>query len=168
MHPTSEFVFCDGGLVKKNPSPFGGTWAYRIVAGGRVVEQHSGSYTCEEMGLKEIGNNLSELYAILVAFRGLPDGWSGVICSDSLNALGRISDKKSRKITKVPDDILGEIQRHRRRLGAYKIAHVYGHPRKKELRTGGKPGRRFSRHNVWCDDACRSEAAAFAESRSIT
>jgi hypothetical protein len=39
-----------------------------------------------------------------------------------------------------------------------------GHPTKKQLETGiGKRGGPGSKHNVWCDDACRKAGEAFME-----
>src|ERR1043165_5334043 len=74
----------DGGVVGKNPSDIGGTWAWCGVdaEGNRIVWR--GGFV--PVNGRPITNNHTEQIAITLALEAMPDGWSGTVCSDSMIA----------------------------------------------------------------------------------
>lgn len=159
-------VYTDGGVIKKNPSPFGGTWAWCGVDkdGNRIVEK-SGSVPATET--RTVSNNHTEQIAIVKALEFLPDNWNGTVYSDSMVALGRVFDSWSER--NLPKNISMRSKAAVARLGKIDRVLLQGHPTKADLECGIGKKRNLpvSIHNVWCDKACGLEAKKFIENLEI-
>ena len=175
-------LFTDGGLIGSNPSPKGGTWAWCGVSkDGEHVREVSGYLLTK--GAPEgagnprvrsdvVANNDSEWYAAMRALEAMPEGWSGILASDSsvtLSRLQKIRDGEFLRTFRM--DWWGRANRAFGRLGKVQFVQLAGHPTKKQLEDGYKlteDGQRVkvSRHQVWCDSAC-SELAKTYDSRVV-
>ncbi|VTT98912.1 ---NA--- : : RNase_H [Gemmataceae bacterium] len=153
-------VYADGGVVAVNPSPHGGTWAWcHVDADNQRVAHASGFVPPEVVGLPTVSNNVTELIALVSALEALPDGWSGNVYTDSLNALCRVRDHATQKFKACPDHLKERVVKVRRRLGALTFTLLGGHPTRADLRAGHRPdGLPVSEHNVWCDKSCGERA----------
>src|SRR5262245_42439291 len=89
-------LHADGGLLSPNPTPHGLTWAWRLVADGRVAAEDGGVITCAGLGMETTENNLAETLAMLFGLEALPDGWSGTVHTDNRNALMRALGRSTR------------------------------------------------------------------------
>jgi ribonuclease HI len=158
-------IYCDGGVIRVNPSPIGGTWAVRFVRDGEVIAERSGVITPIRPGLPAITNNLTELLAVVSGLSKLPWTWTGTVYSDSQVTLGRVFD--GWKWAGVPDWLRHDYERERIRLANWdQITHVLldGHPTKAQLLAGiGRHGYPVSEHNVWCDRECGKRAAEYMQ-----
>lgn len=152
-------VYADGGVILKNPSSIGGTWAFCAVdvAGNHVIEQGGVVIGSNE---RPITNNITEQIAIVKALEAMPDGWSGTVYSDSQIALGRVF--KGWRGKNLPSNVIERTQKAIKRMGRIKPVLLKGHPTQKQLKEGfAHKGRRttpVSIHNVWCDKACTEQA----------
>jgi ribonuclease HI len=167
----AKALFCDGGVVNKNPSNLGGTWAYCYVEGGaRVVEAHD--YLLPwQMGTELITNNQMELIAMVFALEAMPLDWVGKIYCDSQNTLGRCFEHW--RMQNIPAWLMlrmdAAVKRMEDRLTAGTITYelIAGHPTKADLARGykdkGMVAYRVFPHNVWCDRMCRVAAEELAE-----
>lgn len=146
-------VYTDGGLVLKNPSPVGGSWAYRLVdstdrLGGNVVKEYSGGRI-----QPEITNNTTEFIAAVLAFRQLPEGWSGLWLPDSEVTVTRLLYGGKGKGLSLEQIKWGRETMER--MGNIQVQLLGGHPTKKALAAGQREdGKLVSIHNVWADKAC--------------
>lgn len=130
-------LYCDGGVIGRNPSTYGGTWAYRRVTDGYVFEQKSGVITPAIAWMPAITNNLTEMLALMRGLEALPPGWVGVVYSDSQITLGRAF--QGWKWKNIPPWLHQAYQRQRARLVNWeKIQWVLlqGHPTQAELAAG--------------------------------
>lgn len=156
-------LYADGGVIGPNPSKTGGTWAYRILAGGVVVAEKSGVITPKQAKVEAVTNNHTELCAVVAGLRALPGDWAGVIYSDSMITLGRVFE--GWKWENVPAWLKNMYEQERARLTRWnEITYVQldGHPTAAQLAAGvGKRGHPVSEHNVWCDHACGAAGRAF-------
>lgn len=171
MMPVVE-LYCDGGVVLKNPSPYGGTWAWVAVdENGEVVKEDSGFVPAPEG--RPVSNNHTEQIAIIKGLEAMEPGWSGTVLSDSMIALGRVF--QSWRTKNLPDNIIKRTREALMRVGNPKTVLLKGHPTKKELERGTHT-KRFktyekgpkivwkdieipvSIHNVRCDELCGLEA----------
>jgi ribonuclease HI len=161
-------LYTDGGVIKVNPSPIGGTWAYALVDehGQRIVER-SGVITPTEAKVSLVTNNHTELLAIVYGLQALPDGWRGTVYSDSWISLQRVFLHAA--LNNLPRwliERLHEIQRSGR-LKHVSYVLLDGHPTKAHLLAGiGKRGSPVSEHNVFCDRACQEAGQRFVTSLS--
>lgn len=157
-----EFLYCDGGVVKSNPSPFAGTWAFVHVRGVTVVHKRSGVIATSDLG-QPATNNVTELLALIAGLKYLPDDWVGEICSDSAITLGRAFSGFAWK--NVPNWMIKEFGIRRKRLKNWQrftYTLLDGHPTKAHLLAGvGKRGHPVSEFNVMCDKMCSHEAEKF-------
>ena len=169
MVPPVTALFADGGVIKKNPSPHGGMWAYCLVAGGEFVRGESGLVTPVDVGLPTVSNNYTELRALVEGMSVLPDGWDGDVLTDSFVALRTVEKclLKPARPDWVPEPLWDRLRAQRARLGDFRLVLLGGHPNQKELAAGIRAdGKRVSRWNVWCDEACGTVAAKhLAEAR---
>lgn len=153
-------VYCDGGVVSKNPSTIGGTWGWCAVnsADERVIER--AGFVPTTLARTLITNNHTEQIAIVLALEAMPTGWSGTVYSDSQIALGRIF--KGYACRNLPMVIQTRTQAALRRLGVLKYVHLSGHPTKQELMQGYSDRHEtrlpVSIHNKWCDEAATQVA----------
>jgi ribonuclease HI len=152
-------LYADGGVILKNPSPIGGTWAWCAVdeEGNRVLWRGG----VVPFAGREITNNHTEQIAITLALETMPDGWSGIVHSDSMIALGRVF--KGWKGKNLPDNIRRRSAAAVARLGRIEPVLLQGHPTKADLARGFGSRRGFpvSIHNVWCDEECGRQARAY-------
>ena len=165
-------VFADGGIIDRNPSAVGGTWAFRLVDfGGRPAYEASGHVAAAEvtpLGPEWVSNNFTEVLALLLAFEQLPDGWTGSAYSDSKNAISahsRAAWNPPVKPDYLPDAIWGRMVAARERLGPVKFTLLGGHPTEAELAAGcRRDGKPVSEHNVFCDKAATAAGRAYLAS----
>jgi ribonuclease HI len=158
-HPLK--LYTDGGVISKNPSPYGGTWAWVLVKDDQVLAHASGLLTpsmIEEYST--VTNNQSELYAILMGLKHL-NYWDVVeVCSDSNVSLGRVFRWSS--LSNIPKWMVTMLLDQKGRFSKWKqfsYTLMDGHPTKAHLASGiGKRGHPVSRWNKLCDDLCRAEA----------
>lgn len=168
-----ESLFSDGGVVARNPSLLGGTWAWRLVAadGVTVLREESGLVLPEEVGLERVTNNLTELLAAVRALEAMPDGWEGVLYTDSQITLYRVERRaataKQARMAGIPPDLIARRDTLHDRLGPYRLSLLGGHPTREELAAGKRrDGMPCSPHNVACDEACGRHSRSFLRNRS--
>jgi ribonuclease HI len=158
-------LYADGGVIKKNPSEIGGTWAWCAVDkdGNRVIEK----YGAVPAPGRPVSNNHTEQIAITLALEAMPDGWSGTVYSDSQIALGLVF--KNWKEKNLPKNISDRSKQAVARLGKIEPVLLQGHPTKADLARGigAKRGFPVSLHNVWCDKSCGLAAKEFLTNLSI-
>lgn len=152
-------LYTDAGVIGRNPSKHGGTWAWCLVANGERIDQNSGTITPTEAGMEVITNNFTELLAAVIGLENLP---AGVICchwfTDSNVTLLRLTT--SDKFNGIPGWLANRARAVRRRVLSAVL--LGGHPNKKELVSGvRKDGFPVSVHNVWCDKTCSLLAKGF-------
>ena len=152
-------LYVDGGVIGRNPSELGGTWACCYVENDAIVWSRSGVLTPFEAYVKEVTNNQSEMYAILMGVLALPHEYNGKVFSDSLITIGRVSmGWKWKNIPAWGHELYKFARSHLTRFEEIKFIHLDGHPTKEQLETGrGKRGNLVSKWNVWCDEECTSE-----------
>ncbi len=155
-------VYTDGGIIQANPSRHGGTWAYVVLdASEAVLCEASGVVTPADVGLPAVTNNLTELFAAVRALQVLPDGWAGTLYTDSQVTMFRLVNPGA-AFNGIPDGLRREVREQRRRLGAFRVVRLDGHPTQAQLASGvGKRGGTCSRWNVHVDKRCNEQAAAF-------
>jgi len=158
-------LYADGGVIDKNPSAIGGTWAYRIVSSPKPIIFLVGYITPKRAKLPSITNNLTEMLALVRGLEALPTDWVGTVYSDSQITLGRAFE--GWKWNGIPDWLHHDYQDARKHLLHWdQINHILlsGHPTRAQLAAGiGKNGRPVSIHNVWCDKACSEMAKTYRE-----
>lgn len=159
-------IYCDGGVILRNPSTIGGTWAWCAVdaEGNRIIER--GGVVRAPAG-REITNNHMEQIAICLALEAMPEGWSGIVHSDSQIALGRIF--KGWRTKNLPAGIGLRSAKALARLGKLTSILLQGHPTKADLERGigAKRNLPVSIHQVWCDKECGRQAQRYLAEHSI-
>jgi hypothetical protein len=148
-------VYCDGGVIGRNPSRRGGTWAWRhIDRKGFLLRMGSGVVRPEDAGMPTITNNLTELLAALEGMALLPDGWAGAIWTDSNVTLLRLRGGK--KFNGIPTVMVERTKSELARLGLFQAKLLGGHPTENELFLGRKlkSGLPVDWQNVYCDREC--------------
>lgn len=153
-------VYCDGGVIRRNPSPFGGTWAFALVTSDDVC-LHSDSGLFLSTPSFKVTNNISEQVAIIKALEFLPEKWSGTVCSDSLVALGRTFN--GWKKNNLPRNVIERLDSVLTKFNSLDYELLQGHPSREELIVGrgSRTGQRVSIHNVLCDNLCSSQAKEY-------
>lgn len=157
-------LYADGGVMLKNPSPIGGTWAWIGVGDDdRELARAWGYVTPEGARVPGVTNNLTELLALIYGLAEVPAEFAGIVYSDSQVSLGRIFEGWAWH--NVPTWVHQEYQGLRKRLVHWdKIRHVLldGHPTKAQLASGvGKRGHPVSIYNVYCDKLCGEAAEEY-------
>ncbi len=157
------YLYSDGGLVNRNPSTYGGTWAWVRVCDCKVVKKASGVVTPKQINRKTVTNNLSELLAAVLAVEDmLLDNpyWEGILYTDSKITQARLTFSK--KFANIPGQLKDRTIKIRPALK--KVILLSGHPTLNELFDGySKRGYPVSRYNKMCDDMCQDEAKKFME-----
>lgn len=169
MGDVTAEIFADGGVVAVNPSPTGGMWAYVLVdAAGRRIGEQAGTLTPDEAGLPAITNNVTELLAAVRAMQAVPDGWAGVLWTDSRLTMMRVRrDDPEKKLKGVPGWLKRELTAARARLGEYRVELLGGHPTRIELANGRRrDGKPVSVHNVYVDRLCVEQGRLLARRRA--
>lgn len=157
-------VYADGGVIQRNPSPLGGTWAYVYVGADDQQIAHDSGIVLPRQNLPLITNNLTEFVALVKALEALPAGWSGQVLSDSQVTLGRMF--LGWRLSGIPSVLVRQYEAARARLDWANVRWTLldGHPTKAQLAAGvGKRGNPVSAHNVFCDQACGRQSKAFLE-----
>ena len=153
-------LYCDGGVIERNPSLHGGTWCW-------IAVNEAGEEVVRDSGLLPgpCTNNLSEFVAAVRALETVPPGWEGKLYSDSQVTLGRLFRQWS--LNGLPliwiargSNVLGQV-------GYVEPVLLQGHPTREELAAGvGKRhGFPVSNWNVKCDRECSRLAAEFMAGR---
>jgi ribonuclease HI len=146
-------LYADGGVIGRNPSDAGGTFAWchvdeadqRIKAMSGVIRPWA--------SMPRITNNLTEMVALVLGMEALPAEWDGTVYSDSQITLGRVF--RGWKMDGIPFALQRRAITARQRLGPVDFVLLDGHPTRAQLAAGiGKRGQPVSEHNVWCDHAC--------------
>jgi len=172
-----QALVADGGVIGQNGRAPAGTWAYRLLIESDVVTaseasvlyQNSGVITAEAARVAHVTNNLTELIALVrPIIEVLPEGWSGVIASDSSISLGRLFYGWARE--NVPEWLVTKLAIAREKIQLRSCTRVLldGHPTRAQLSAGlGKRGNPVSPHNVWCDTTCTAAAKAWRSARIV-
>lgn len=163
-------LYVDGGVVLKNPSPIGGTYAYRLLKDGLVVSEGGFFIPSSDLGPgATISNNVTEMLALIKGLQALPKDWNGTVFSDSMVTLGRAF--MGWKLKGVPLWLRGSFEDVTKGLINWeKFGHTLlsGHPTKAHLACGvGKHGLPVSEHNVWCDIAAREAGEKYLKSTNV-
>lgn len=112
-----------------------------------------------------ITNMMTETISAWKALSLLPDGWSGVIVSDSEVTLKRLTGEY-KSWNNIPYSLCKAIKENLFRLGAWQVRHVAGHPWPYELSQGYRETKRrdgsvkrtpVSIHNVFVDFLCNEK-----------
>jgi ribonuclease HI len=168
-------LYTDGGVCRKNPSPYGLSWAFIAVdENGTILHEDSGRISTSDCKGYLASNNLAEMIAAVKALewvvvfadnmKGMDEPVEFTLDSDSELTLNRIF--KNYSIKKLPKNVikrLGTALACLRELGVdlqYKL--LAGHPTKKDLAQGfkEKKGKRYpvSSFNVYVDNLCKKQA----------
>lgn len=194
-------VYADGGLAgPKNPAPEGGTWAWchvrfedrgeparpapALPAGLRTLVASDYGYVVPEFfGTPAAGNNQMEALAVLLALEALPNGWTGIVHTDSGLTITRFRSvcavtmghqDYTAAMVGLPQWFVARMFDVARRLGPLTWINLSGHATAAEIATGikykPKPGGPeawpVSPFNVWCDQHCtkaRAERSQYTE-----
>ena len=156
-------LFTDGGCILKNPSEIGGTWAYVVRHRAthsdewEIIKRESGVILPSPKYGRTISNNLTELYAIIQASKGLG---TNVLCmTDSLVSMLRASGL-TLKYNGLPDAFVNEMKEQLSTTTKWGYVLLSGHPTTKQLARGvGKRGTPCHELNKWCDEECSRKAA---------
>lgn len=163
-------LYTDGGVIQKNPSTLGGTWAYTLLdSASRVIYEHSGVITPEMVEMPVVTNNLTELLAVVYGLELViaehPQALDGLtVYSDSRITLLRVFE--AGRLNGVPAWLKRRLQtlQSTGQLARVRYVQLDGHPTKAQLEAGiGKRGNPVSVHNVRCDRLCNEGAKAFFE-----
>jgi len=165
-------LYTDGGVIQKNPSLYGGTWAYVLVKNDdeTIVKMDSGVVTRAEMGTP-VTNNQMEYLAVIRGLLAVPTPqYLKEIRSDSNVTLGRFFKQWS--VTNIPKWMIEErklaLKYYDKQAWSNSLTMKYtllaGHPTEEQLRTGiGKNGNPVSKWNVLADKLCNDEAYEFLQ-----
>lgn len=159
-------LYTDGGVIKKNPSVIGGTWAFVAVdADGHRLFEQSGIVPAPPS--RPVSNNHTEQIAITKALEAMPDGWSGTVYSDSQIALGRVF--RGWKENNLPRNISERSRAALARMGHIRTVLLQGHPTKADLAVGIGKKRNLpvSIHNVRADELCGIEAKNYLNNMEV-
>lgn len=153
-----DSVYTDGGIIGKNPSEIGGTWAAVFVFQDKVVAERSGVILPADIGMDTVENNIAETIAILLALEALPFGWNGMVYGDNLNSIRRARDLKIKDaVPKFIKDRLLAVRLDK----SPGFTLLGGHPTKAEVEAGRRAdGKLVSKWNVLADKLCCKSAAS--------
>lgn len=159
MGDVGDWLFCDGGVISRNPSTIGGTWAWVLVKDGAEVARDSGVINPEFLERNVVTNNNTELYALCQGINKLSDGWAGKVASDSGIALGWVF--RGFKTDLVPHRLMiyrSGLEAVRKRADGLPWVNLAGHPMPSDLAAGKRlsktPNLPVSKWNVLCDALC--------------
>lgn len=154
-------LYSDGGIIGRNPSTLGGTWAFCKIQSGKMLDSKSGVVTPLENKVEKITNNFTELFAATKALLTIDKEYPTTIFVDSAITLHRLTT--SQRFAGIPNWLrllTLDLRRNRR----WKVELVAGHPTREELKNGftanGSP---VSKWNQWCDLECKRLAREFME-----
>jgi len=172
-----SILYADGGVIQKNPSEIGGTWAYIIVDDDdeTILYRDSGVVTRAEVGVP-VTNNQMEFLALVRGLLGHTSLSAHLteVRSDSNISLGRLF--KGWSITNIPQWMIDEWKTALKHYDTkvwtnclmMKHTLLDGHPTKSQLANGfGKRGHPVSKFNVLCDRMCNEEAQEYKEQTTL-
>ena len=152
-------LFTDGGVIGRNPSLLGGTWAWCLIDGDEIIRSASGAVDPKDIDLLTVSNNTTELLAAVLGLEATGPGFSGVWYTDSKVTVYRLTT--STKFKGCPDWLRNRALAVRENQ-KYTVKLLGGHPNKAELTTGIRSdGAPVSKWNVWCDKECRRLAKEY-------
>lgn len=159
-------LYTDGGVINRNPSPIGGTWAWVLCDDDTMVRHEAGIILPGDIGLPVITNNVAELLAVIHALEAMPPGWEGRLLTDSACTMSRIcarQEKDGKRRTRlgklIPAWHLERLDAALLRVGVFDMRLLGGHPTRSELDAGfRRDGVPCSIHNVRCDKLCTEQA----------
>lgn len=169
-------LYADGGVIGRNPSPWGGTFAALLVdpfandGAGGILTLTSGIVTPADAGsgIAAITNNYTELLAAVRALDLAPSGWRGTLYTDSWVTLCRIVRPRA-GFAGIPDALQAELRAVKARAGRFDVILLDGHPTLAQLAAGvGKRGNPVSKWNVECDRECGRLAAEWKANNTPT
>lgn len=151
-------LYTDGGVIQKNPSPIGGTWAYCLVTiKGNLMYEDYDVERADRFNGKLVTNNQMELLAVIRGLQTLRRDMVVHICSDSEITLGRLFHGYA--MENIPEWMLEELAQERSRLTQFKnfkYTLLSGHPTKSQLITGtGRNSHPVSQWNQRADSLCK-------------
>lgn len=161
-------LYCDGGVIRKNPSPFGGTWAWILVEEmvsefgdkvDQIIDSAAGYISPDQGEGGLVTNNIAELFAAVEGLRALPRPWTGHFYSDSQVTIGRLF--WGWRYKNVPDWLYRAVGPALKGL-VVEPHLLQGHPTLEDLSLGIGKKRNLpvSVWNKWCDTACQNVAAS--------
>jgi ribonuclease HI len=158
-------LYCDGGVIQVNPSPYGGTFSWVLIEDNQIVKEGCGIVPPIEVGLLTVSNNLMELYAALAGLVQMGEDWRGTLWTDSQVTFFRLGS--SLKLNGIPREIRTQCLQIRR-ARRWQVNLLKGHPTRPMLRKGyvrNCYGKRVpvSKWNVYCDQKCQQLAKEFFE-----
>lgn len=162
-----QSLYADGGVVGRNPSPFGGTWAWCLVEDDQLVCEDSGLILPQDGYGHKLTNNVSELFALCSALEAMSEGWRGVVHSDSEVTIGRVF--LGWALRGVPPRLVEQLRRVQLRLQfdlrGLRWVLLQGHPTRADLEkgVGVKRGLPVSKWNVYVDKLCQEQARRVQE-----
>lgn len=174
-------IYCDGGLMKENPSLIGGSWAWvGVDENRRLLIARADVVLVTPGGI--ISNNTVETMAIVKALQAMPDDWDGTIISDSDCALTRTFGNPP--FSGCPRNVKEALQDEVLRMGDMSMIHVHGHPNQDDLdgvngfceKTGLPLGHKTDKNgnllpvsmwNKYADSLCRTVMSEYLEKISM-
>lgn len=160
-------LWTDGGVIQRNPSPFGGTFAWVRTENGVEVACAAGLLLPADIKMPVVTNNNSELYALIDGIVCLPENWHGTVYTDSQIALNWVKYKKqSNAIPAWLREAMQLVLSDAEQKGVHlEYQHIKGHPTEEELADETANG--VSHYNVRCDALCTAQAAGFARTHNL-
>ncbi len=159
-------IYADGGAIAGSRSAIGGMYAWcHVDAADRRIVTGSSLILPREFALPTITSNVTEFLGLLAAMEALPDGWHGTVHSDSRMTLQRFFS--GAKLNGIPQPLIKRLRVLHKRFDMGRMPYVLldGHPTPEQLAAGrGKTGKPVSKHNVWCDRACKRIGKEYADS----
>lgn len=164
-----KYLYADGGVILKNPSTIGGTWAWCLVDNEKILKHGSGYIVPDTMETSTVTNNQTELLAVLKGFGELVDDDVIELRSDSEITLGRVF--KNYSFNNIPHWMISDLKYEKLRLKnfqQFRYTLMDGHPTQAQIDKGlGKRGHITSKWNVWCDKECGRQARLYLESLAV-
>lgn len=154
-------LYADGGVIGRNPSPYGGPYAWYLIQDNEtVIRAGDGILTPADLGTETVSNNNTELLAVLAGAEAATPNYPNLtIKSDSLNALRWLFGEKG--IQNVPQALRDRLIAYLKtgRLAGCSYTLLAGHPTKEWLAAGYRtePGKSPLEVSIWnkaCDDRC--------------
>lgn len=162
-------LYADGGVIQRNPSSIGGTWAWCLVNDDELIQSDSGVIIPTDVVTfpgNLVTNNQTELFAVIQGLSQLPDDAIVEVRSDSEVTLGRVF--KMYAFNNIPFWMKSSLQIEKKRLknfSKFTYELMDGHPTKAQVISGfGKRGHVTSKWNVLCDKMCNEAAERFLQS----
>jgi len=132
--PRPIHLYADGGVILKNPSIIGGTWAWILVDTDNetMIKAAAGAFPpslFREMGGAPVTNNQTEMFALLRGLLELPVYRPVAVYSDSMVTLGRLwNGYRWKNIPQLLHDWHKEVRAKITDWNRFQIILLSGHP----------------------------------------